>query len=174
MRVVALSSLIAFTFATPALALYDGKPAAELREAPGAWRGTLKYNDYSQPGKMVTLKTAAFISMIAPNELAVFYVFDDGPGKTVYSYEQARFDFANGEVRWTSGSEKKEVTVSHIDSNEEIDGGRRIVFDAPSKGHRDQQTLMITATAFILRKDEIDPLGHSTLRDEYRFQRNGG
>jgi hypothetical protein len=173
MRTIMAIASFALGFSLSAHALYDGKPVAELRDAPGAWHGTLTYNDYSEPGKLVTLQTTAFVSLIQPNELAVFYVFDDGPGKTVYSYEQMRFDFAKAEVRWTSGAEKKEVTISHIDSNEPSGEGRRIVFATTAGDHVDRHTLTISAKKFVLRKDEIDHAGRSTMRDEYQFQRSG-
>ena len=173
MRSIMVIALLALWFSLPAYALYDGKPASELRDAPGTWHGTLTYNDYSEPGKLVTLQTTAFVSMIGPNELAVFYVFDDGPGKTVYSYEQMRFDFAKAEVQWTSGAEKKHVTISHIDSNEPAGEGRRIVFKTAAGDHVDRQTFTVSANEFVLRKDEIDHAGRSTMRDEYQFQRSG-
>lgn len=173
MRSVAL--LLVFTlYAAPALGLYDPKPIAELQDAAGDWKGTLTYNDYSQPGKLVTLKTRAVISMIQPNEISLFFVFDDGPGKTVYSYERMQFDVAKSEVQWTSGVTKKETTVSHIVSSEQTASGLRIVFDSHSGDGRDVHTLTITPSTFVLRKDEVGVNGHATMRDEYRFDRSGG
>lgn len=51
--------LVAF-FLTPLAAtqaLYDPKPLADIVLMQGEWKGALTYNDYSAPGKLVTLPT---------------------------------------------------------------------------------------------------------------------
>ena len=92
--------------AKPALALYDPKPNAALLPALGAWRGTLVYADYQNPGKFVTLQARLVVSLADPDELSLYYVFDDGPGKTVYSYERMVFDLSKNELTWVCGVTK--------------------------------------------------------------------
>ena len=93
-----------------AFALYDAKPEPTFAAIQGEWRGTLAYRDYNQtsqkaasasanaPEKMVTPNTTLFLALAAPNALTLHYVFDDGPGKTVYSYERMNFDFEKNEL----------------------------------------------------------------------------
>jgi hypothetical protein len=70
-------------------ALYDPKPLADIVPMQGEWKGALTYNDYSAPGKLLTPPTRLFVALSAPNEVTLHYAFNDGPGKTVYSYEVA-------------------------------------------------------------------------------------
>lgn len=154
-------------------ALYDPKPLADIVPMQGEWRGALTYNDYSAPGKLVTLPTRLFAALSAPNELALHFVFSDGPGKTVYSYEAMRFDLEKSEVRWISGSEKRSETLSRIVSNALNASGetRRITFERTTDKGFDAYTLDISATALTPRKDEVSANGGRAFRNEYKFQR---
>ena len=83
--------VFAASLSLPAAALYDPKPVGDLSLLQGEWRGTLTYNDYSRPGKLVTLPTTLFAALASPSDLTLHYVYDDGPGKTVHSYERMTF-----------------------------------------------------------------------------------
>lgn len=93
-----------------ASALYDPAPADALAAAEGVWTGTLTYRDYSDPDREVTLPTRLFVTLGAPDELVLHYIYDDGPGKTVHSYERMRFDTAAGTLLWRSGPGADDAT----------------------------------------------------------------
>ncbi|MCA9549082.1 MAG: hypothetical protein KC933_03540 [Myxococcales bacterium] len=169
--IVALS--VALLYAHPALALYDDKPAAELSAAAGEWRGTLTYEDYQEPGKLVTLPTQVFVALGAPDELVLQYVYDDGPGKTVYSYERMRFDLARKKVRWASGAKKKSESTYQITANTEEAGLRRIVFERRVKSGSERFTLELGAKAFTLKKEELSKAEPPKVRNTYALQRVG-
>jgi hypothetical protein len=157
----------------PAYALYDPKPAAELSGMQGEWRGQLTYDDYSEPGHRVTLPTTLFAALSTPNALTLHFVFDDGPGKTVHSYEQLTFDFALGQVAWSSGGEKPEVQTLRIVSKSQEGDRVRVEFASDEPGHEAVHSLAVDTTQLTLKKEEVDGNGARHFRNEYRFQRAG-
>jgi hypothetical protein len=88
--------------AEPSLALYDPKPSALLVPAIGSWSDTLLHADYQSPDRLVSLQARLVVTLSGPEELSLYYVFDDGPGKTVYSDERMSFDSTKNELTWTS------------------------------------------------------------------------
>lgn len=167
-----LIAALAVLASLPAHALYDPKPAGPLARLQGEWRGELTYNDYSNPGKLVTLPTRVFAALASPAALTLNYEFDDGPAKTVYSYEQMTFDFAGNRVVWVSGVEKRETSSYQIVSSA-VDGARwRIVFESVEDGSATSvYTLETSDDKLSLKSEEIDRAGVKTFRNEYRFRR---
>jgi len=104
-------------------------------------------NDYSNPGKLVTLPTRVFAALASPAALALNYEFDDGPAKTVYSYEQMTFDFAGNRVAWVAGV---------------ADGSATSVY-----------TLETRDDELSLKNEEVDRAGVKTFRNEYKLRRVG-
>ncbi|MCE4558094.1 hypothetical protein [Pelomonas cellulosilytica] len=156
-----------------AWALYDPKPSALLAWAPGAWRGTLTYRDYSNPDRKVTLPCRLSIALTAPEELALFYVFDDGPGKTVYSYERMAFDFAVNRLNWTSGIAKpgtSQYAVTRATTDAEA---TQLQFERAADGHTEQYRFDIRQTTLSLGKTEVAPTGEPTLRNAFELRRVG-
>lgn len=157
--------------ASPAKALYDPKPIALLDRAPGRWVGSLTYRDYQKPDKMVTLKTAMIVSLAAPNELILYYVFDDGPGKTVYSYERMSFDLAANRLIWDSGTSKPDHSEYKITATEVLEAKSSLVFEKKSETRNDKCFLEITTSNWSLVKYEISAEGTENLRSKYEFER---
>ena len=155
----------------PALALYDPKPSEPLAQAAGPWRGTLTYRDYQDPKKLVTLPTTLLATFTAPEELALFYVFDDGPGKTVYSYERMRFDFATQELRWSSGSTRPEQSTYTITSCVATPEASRITFDTVNQPNAARYVFELAARSWVLTKFEISATGEETLRNRYELKK---
>ena len=158
--------------AAPAFALYDSKPDDALAATQGAWRGALTYRDYRQPDRRVTLPTRLFVAMGAPDTLVLHYVFDDGPGKTVYSYEAMRFDFAGQRVVWTTG-EDRETSTSEIRASS-VDGPtRRLVFERQKAKDAavERFTMTLSAVRFEFAKDEVDAAGVASFRNRFVFAR---
>ena len=169
MRVFLLSCLLLLS--APAHALYDPAPEAMLVQMQGQWQGTLTYSDYSEAGKMVTLPTRVTIAPASPDSLTLHYVFDDGPGKTVYSYENMRFNLAGNEVTWRSGISETTQTQSRIVSNVQDGAVRRVVFERKDGDARLRYTLETGADVLVLQKDEIDTGGVAQFRNRYAFKR---
>lgn len=156
----------------PAFALYDEKPEESLAVVQGEWRGSLTYRDYSEPKRMVTLPTRLFIALSAPNELVLQYMFDDGPSKTVYSYERMSFNFAGHEVTWTSG-QKAKALICHITSDDTNGEVRSLVFEQRDGSEITRFTMVLSGRTLTLAEDEVDAAGALSFRNRYAFSRTG-
>jgi hypothetical protein len=157
----------------PGLALYDPKPAEGLSAVQGEWKGSLTYRDYSRPDRLVTLPTRLFVALSAPNELVFHYVFDDGPGKTVVSYEKMGFDFVAGQVSWDSGIKEKSTAVYGISFNATEVGVQSIIFERKSDAGIDRYRMEISDRFLNLAKDEIRSDGTPQFRNRFEFKRGG-
>ena len=171
MTMRALLLACALLLSVPAHALYDPAPNAMLVQMQGEWQGTLTYSDYSEAGKMVTLPTRVYIAPASPDSLTLHYVFDDGPGKTVYSYENMRFDLAGNEVTWRSGASETSQTVSRIVSDVQDGEVRRLVFERKESGDTLRYTLETGPDLLVLQKDEVGADGVAQFRNRYAFTR---
>lgn len=156
------------------LAQSDPVPNGALANIQGEWRGKLTYKNFSQPDRMVTLPTVLYVAFSGPDEVVLHFKFDDGPGKTVYSYESMRFEFEKKELIWTSGVAKKETTVNRIVSNSKDSDTQRIVFERDTEKGKNRNTLEIAPKTLSLQKVEIDPAGAKVLRNRFEFTRVGG
>jgi hypothetical protein len=166
-------ALMCWAAALPAHALYDPKPDASLSIAQGDWIGSLTYRDYRGADKMVTLPTRLFVALGAPDTLVFHYVFDDGPGKTVYSYESIRFDFAGSTLTWTTGDAERTGKVYRIVSVDRQPSITRVIFEGPGKDAGQVRiTIGIETQRLMMQKEEIDVAGVSLLRNAFSFQRS--
>jgi hypothetical protein len=174
MRCFRFLLIVAALGATPrANALYDPPTDATVSRLQGEWRGTLTYDDYSHPGQRVTLPTTLYIAASAPHEVVLHYVFDDGPGKTVYSYERLAIDAANKTVVTSSGVGERKEEKATLVSESESAGVRTIVFETTGEKGRDRQTLEIGADTLVWRKEEIVGEQAPRFRNRYEFRRAG-
>lgn len=162
--------LIGLFAAAPSQALYDPAPDVALAAIEGDWTGTLTYRDYSPPHGLVTLPTRLFVALQSGDELALHYVYDDGPGKTVHSYESLRFQFAEKQVTWSSGV-KRETTVGRIVTDTTDASIRRVVVETTDADGRSRHTFEFAPDRLRMSKDEINANGASTMRDAYEFRR---
>jgi hypothetical protein len=162
--VTALASL-------PATAADDPRPDPVLASVLGEWRGSLTYRDYSRPDKTETLPTRLFVSMIAPDELALHFVYDDGPGKTVYGYQRLRFEFPSQTLVWISGAVERTALIGRIVSSTADGGVNRYVVDTTKDQALSRYTFEFGPKSFTLKKDEIDSAGQATNRNRYSFTR---
>jgi hypothetical protein len=155
--------------AKPSLALYDPKPNALLVPAIGSWRGTLVYVDYQNPDKAVTLQTRLTVTLAGPDELSLYYVFDDGPGKTVYSYERMSFDSSKDELTWTSGFAKPSTSKYKISLASATDDSTRVDFDRPVDSGIDKYTFEVNARSWRMTKREVRPGKQELQRSKYEY-----
>ena len=160
--------------AVPAISLAaDPAPDAVLSAIQGNWGGSLQYKDFSAPDKLVTLPTKLSVTLTGPDEIAMHYVYDDGPTKTVYAYERMRFDFARNEVLWKGGSKDKPMEMTWQITKAVPSGASRLVVmeRKRSDGKKDRLTLELSAAALVFSKDELAPDGRAAFRNKYTFKR---
>lgn len=166
-----LIAAAAATCSQRALALYDPEPSQILETAAGSWTGTLTYREWSDPEKLVTIACKLFVALSAPEELRLFYVFADGPGKVVYSYERMAFDFKARSLVWVSGVTKPETTLHTITSTATGAVGEQVLFERAIEGRVDKYALAFGKTSLSLSKTEVSTAGAQTLRNKYEFRR---
>jgi hypothetical protein len=162
---------LAAFIAKPSLALYDPKPSGLLVPALGSWSGTLVYADYQNPDKLVTLQTRLVVTLTAPEELSLYYVFDDGPGKTVYSYERMSFDATKNELIWTSGVTKPNTNKFRVVSASAANDGSRFEFERAVESGVDKYTFEVKARSWFLAKQEVRTGKRDLQRSKYEFVR---
>lgn len=92
------------------------------------------------------------MALSAPAELTPHYVFDDGPNKTVYSYERMTFDFANGVLARTSGYPGARTTRNRITSSPEQKNGHVIAFEREEEGTAMRYVMSLQPGALSLAK----------------------
>lgn len=164
-------SLLAATSAKDALALYDPPPQALLRQIPGTWGGTLTYRDWSTPDRLVKLPCRVNASLMGPTSVNLSFLFDDGPGKQVYSYDRWLFDFGKREMVWASGTDKEERDAYVIENASSTDVGSSIKLTRSIDGKAYRQQLVSTQQALQLTKVEVIGDGQEVFRNGYELRR---
>jgi hypothetical protein len=155
-------------------ALYDPPPVAALAAIEGVWQGALEYRDYQPPFKRVTLPTRLFVTASAPKELTLHYIFDDGPKKTVHSYDRLLIDIDAGVVRF-SGLKADDVTTATIVRSATTDGVLEVVAERTQDNKGVEE---VTRYRLRFGKDTFDVLktagpkgAEGEFRNQYVFKR---
>ena len=155
-------------------ALYDPAPVAALTAIEGAWQGTLEYRDYQPPFKRVTLPTRLYVAVASPKELTLHYIFDDGPQKTVHSYDRLAIDLDAGTVRF-SGLKAEDVTLATVVGSKTTDGVLEVTAERSqeTKGVMEvtRYRLRFGASAFEVLKTAGPKGAESEFRNQYVFKR---
>lgn len=155
-------------------ALYDPPPVAALAAIEGSWQGALEYRDYQPPFKRVTLPTRLFVTASAPKELTLHYIFDDGPKKTVHSYDRLLVDTEAGVVRF-SGLKADDVTAATIVRSATTDGVLEVIAERVQDNKGVEE---VTRYRLRFGKDTFDVLktagpkgAEGEFRNQYSFRR---
>ena len=172
LRRSAISALLVLT-AGRSVALYDPRPDDALAGVQGEWKGSLTYRDYSKPDRLVTLPTRLFVALSAPNTLVLHFVFDDGPSKTVFSYEQMTFDFPANQMSWISGSAKRSVDLHTITASTKEGATTTLSFEKQAEAKTDRYSLLLSSQRLRLIKEEVKASGEVIFRNRYEFIRTG-
>jgi hypothetical protein len=145
-------------FAAPAQALYDPPPEPAIAAVEGAWAGTLRYRDYQHPDRFETLPTRTTIVLSAPDTLTLHAIYDDGPGKTVHSYEQMRFDLTNKQLLWRYGLKADDSGTYDIVTQAHDGDCQRYVAEHrnPDKKDLSRYTIALCTTRIEWVKHEVD------------------
>jgi hypothetical protein len=146
-------------------------PHPELAAVQGGWRGKLTYRDYSRPDRLVTLPTRLYVALSAPSELTLHYVFDDGPNKTVFSYDRMAFDFINNVLVWTSGYPSPKTSQNRVTSSLVQDGTRVVAFEREEGGTISRYTLSLNSKVLGFAKEEGTSSAGFQFRNRYEFTR---
>ena len=167
-------SIFLLMLSSQAFALYDPTPSEFLSAIEGSWTGTLEYRDYQPPHGRVTLPTKLYASLVAPNELSLHYVFDDGPKKIVHSYDRLMIDLAKQTLRW-SGLKAEDMSICKIVSTQTAGGALEIVAEREKvdegKKKLIRYRLKLAADNFEILKDEGTDAASLSFADRYSFQR---
>jgi hypothetical protein len=167
------------TVAAGGPAVSDTQTQADLRKAfAGEWTGVLEYRDYSEPAtstKRVQLPT--WLSIRPDGDgLALHFVYDDGPTKTVESDETWVFDVAGATC--TQTDKGKPGQVYRVAGFEKLKSGRGdLVFlgkaidnDKPAES----RTTVTVRRNLIAWTEEVRPEGSGAefaFRHRYTFTR---
>lgn len=159
--------------AAPAHALYDPPPEPAIAAAEGEWNGTLRYRDYQNPDRFETLPTRTTIVLSAPDTLTLHAVYDDGPDKTVHSYEQMRFDLANKQLIWRYGLKADDSGRYDIVAKAREGDCYRFTAERTESDDKglSRYTIALCATRIELVKDEIDANGVALERSRTALSR---
>ena len=155
-------------------ALDDPPPVGPLSDVEGEWLGTLIYKDYQPPHARVTLPVVMKASLLGPDVLALHYVYDDGPGKVVHSYERLSVDLTAGTLVWT-GRDPSDTTRCRMTSVHAEAGSWVMVAEA-RKVEKDQilrvrYRLTLSSSVFEVVKEEGPENGALGFRNTYAFRR---
>lgn len=167
-RRLALHNLLA-AVTLPAAAQDSPPPDPALATVQGAWSGTLSYRDYSRPDRLVTLPTRLHIALLTPQEIALHYVFDDGPGKTVHSYERMAFDFGARRLMWISGDRNDAYDITSV---QQQDGTRTVSFERQVENSIHRYAMLLGARRLTLGKEEGTPSTGFQFRNRFEFTRS--
>lgn len=162
-----LGSLALFA-APPAFALYEPPPLDLFKHLPGTWRGALTYRDWSPPHRLVSLPCTLYASLTSPREASLFFVFQDGPGKVVYSYDRWTVDAAGRTLSWASGDDQSsyQLAVGPLESD-----GPSFSLKREAGGKTYRQTVHISAGTWRMEKVELMPDGSEVFRNGYQLAR---
>ena len=154
-----------------AQAAHPAAPLAEIAVAAGSWQGKLLYNDYASPGKMVTLPTRLHVALSQPDTLVLYFIYDDGPGKIVYGYDQLQFDLKAGLVNWRSGDDGTASQRYQITAVQRQSGSTQFTLSRQADALQIQYLLTIAASSIVMEKTEITAASPAVFRHRYEFSR---
>jgi hypothetical protein len=159
--------------AAPAHALYEPAPEPAIAATEGEWTGSLRYRDYQHPDRFETLPTRIAIALSAPDTLTLHSIYDDGPNKTVHSYESMRFDLAAKRLDWRYGLKEDDIGRFTIVANAQDGDCHRFTaereIDDKRALHRYQ--IALCATRLEWTKFEVDAQGVSLERSRTQLAR---
>jgi len=154
-----------------AWAAEDPPPEAVLAALLGQWQGTMSYHDPAQGARSVNLPTRLYTSLIGPDEVALYFVYADGAGKSRYGYERLRFEFASDTLIWIRGAVERTALVGRIVSSTSEANLKRYVVDTTKDGVLTRYTFEFSPSSFTMTKDEMGAGGQANHLNRYTFQR---
>ena len=160
---------LALLAAPPAFALYEPAPLDLFKHLPGTWRGALTYRDWSPPHRLVSLPCTLYAALTSPREASLFFVFQDGPGKVVYSYDRWTVDASGDALAWASGDDRTAYALAAAPSN---GGVTAFTLSREANGKIFRQDVSISPTAWRIQKVELMADGSEEFRNGYELMRS--
>ncbi len=153
-------------------------PATRLHAAlAGNWKGALRYRDYQDSTRFVTLPTLLTGTLAADSgQVQLDFTYDDGPGKTVLDRDIFDLDPALKTVRW--GGPKDPDTRTRFDVTEFAGDIAtrpiRLVLESDGRDNNKPAHIRETVTLsisdlHILKEVRFAPAADYLFRHEYRF-----
>lgn len=174
------SLAIIATAALTAAALPASSPATRLHAAlAGNWQGALRYRDYQDSTRFVTLPTLLTGTLAADSaSVQLDFTYDDGPGKTVLDRDLFDLDATAKVVRW--GNPKVEAkrtrfVVTDIRGDAAATPLRLVLESDGSDNNRPahiRETVTLSrGDLLILKEVRFASTAAYLFRHEYRFSR---
>ncbi len=142
----------------------------------GTWTGTLRYRDYQDSTRFVTLPTVIEATAAADStNVRLDFIYDDGPGKTVRSSDTFSLNDRARVLRWgpTDGTR-----VASTFAVQQFSGSSTLRLIVEMTGQDDDKTARIRETItvaagelHILKEVQFSADAPWVFRHEYRFNR---
>lgn len=162
-----LGSLVAI-LSPQARALYEPEPMALFRGLPGRWRGSLTYRDWSPPHGLVSLPCELFVALNSPSQASLYFVFQDGPGKVVHSYDRWTVSEAGDTLAWASGKDTSTYDLTPLPA---AAGETAVLLTRLQDGKTYRQRLRLGPKTLHIEKVEVEADGRESFRNRYEFAR---
>ena len=142
----------------------------------GRWTGTLRYRDYQDSTRFVSLPTVVEGTTAADSaSVRLDFVYDDGPGKTVRSSDTFAVNSEASVLLWGPADGKREPSTFAV---QHIRGGNPLTLVVEMNGEDDdkkariRETLTVDAKELrILKEVQFQAGAPWIFRHEYQFRR---
>ena len=171
-----LSLVLFLALIAPADAVAQAPSAAQVHAAlRGRWVGTLGYKDYRRPDRRVTLPTTIEGTSAPGGGVALHFIYDDGPGKTVVDDDVFMLAADRRTLRWSGVKDTVPATFRVLSLERTNAQGLRLVVEREGEDDNAPATLRETIT---IRGDtlgilkEVRPAGSPfSFRHQYALTR---
>ncbi|MES2521374.1 MAG: hypothetical protein V4617_01660 [Gemmatimonadota bacterium] len=141
----------------------------------GTWTGTLRYRDYQDSTRFVSLPTTLQGTTAADSTgVRLDFTYDDGPGKTVRSSDAFSLDAAARALVWGSSDGKRPPSTFSVT---QFTGGKPFTLVVERDGEDDdrkariRETLSVNGAELrILKEVRFDAKAPWVFRHEYRLR----
>ncbi|MFN8572161.1 MAG: hypothetical protein U0132_08895 [Gemmatimonadaceae bacterium] len=160
-------------------AVPDSRPEARLHAAfSGHWTGTLRYRDYQDSTRFVTLPTD--LDAVLPGDssfVRLDFTYDDGPGKVVREHDRLKLAAGGRTLQW--GSDTASAPAEYVvTTSSNLERGMPIHLVLERDGEDDnrparfRETVTLSSNELRIRK-EVRFAGATDFlfRHEYVFRR---
>jgi hypothetical protein len=175
-----LALLAACAVLTLGAATHAPSPATQLHaRLAGRWTGTLRYRDYQDSARFVTLPTELEGTLASDSTwVRLDFTYDDGPGKTVRDRDRFELDAAARVIRWGTEAKGNDRARYDVTARAGGEGATPLTLTFERDGQDDnrparlrEQLTLSTGELVILKEVRFGPAAPWLFRHEYRFRR---
>jgi hypothetical protein len=173
MRSLLLASVVLSCAVAP-IARAQAPTAAQVHAAlVGHWVGTLEYKDYQNPDRREVLPTVIDGTAIKSGGVALHFIYDDGPGKTVLGDDRFIMTADARSLDWTGAKESAPSIFRVLSLARDSEKGFTMIVEQESEDDRAPATLRETLTfrgdSLTILK-EVKPTGKAfSFRHQYKL-----